>query len=128
MSQKRRVVLVQCPTWAAEKPPLGIPYLLGHLRKHGVDCRAFDFNIELFHEIDTVAVPKSVTAKTAEGLIGRVLAQDVHADDGHDAERRRDPAGRAFPGEGSDGAGAMTPSPGREPWVASRIAALSRTV
>ncbi len=52
MPQRRRVILVQCPTWAAEKPPLGIPYLLAHLRKHGHDCRAFDFNIELFHEID----------------------------------------------------------------------------
>lgn len=43
-----RICLSQCPTWAIEKPPLGIAYLSAYLKSKGYEVDVLDFNIELF--------------------------------------------------------------------------------
>jgi radical SAM superfamily enzyme YgiQ (UPF0313 family) len=44
---KSDIILINCPTWGATQPPLGIAYLCEALRNAGFGVRVFDFNIQL---------------------------------------------------------------------------------
>lgn len=45
------VVLVMCPPWGVNTPPLGIAYLKGYLESYGRTVHAIDFNVEVYHRI-----------------------------------------------------------------------------
>lgn len=47
-----KVVLVFCPSWATEIPPVGISYIGVYLKKHAYDVKSFDFNIEAYFDQD----------------------------------------------------------------------------
>ncbi|MBL7147680.1 MAG: radical SAM protein [Nanoarchaeota archaeon] len=59
-----KICLIQCPTWAMDKPPLGIAYLSAYLKSKGYEVKVFDFNIELF--------------KKEYSKIGKLWEEDAH--------------------------------------------------
>jgi hypothetical protein len=46
------IVLVFCPPWETQVPPLGIAYLCSTLRSHGFNVQALDLNLKLFRAAD----------------------------------------------------------------------------
>jgi len=44
------ILLVICPPWGVDTPPLGIASLATHLNNHGVVGKVLDLNIGLYHE------------------------------------------------------------------------------
>lgn len=48
MSSRTDVVLVMCPGWGVNQPPVGISYLKSFLERHGRAVRCFDFSRELY--------------------------------------------------------------------------------
>ena len=47
--KKQDILLIQCPPWDIEMPPLGIAFLSSFLRKHGYQVSLLDLNIGLFN-------------------------------------------------------------------------------
>lgn len=47
-----RVAMVLCPVWHIKTPPIGLGYLIAYLKKKGHDPIAYDFNIELYHNVN----------------------------------------------------------------------------
>jgi hypothetical protein len=45
------ILLINCPTWGATQPPLGIAYLCESLRNHGFRVKVFDLNIRLLRAL-----------------------------------------------------------------------------
>jgi len=50
ISNKGKIVLIFCPAWTTEIPPVGISYISAYLKKNGYDVKCFDFNIEAFYD------------------------------------------------------------------------------
>lgn len=46
------LLLIQCPPWDTNMPPLGIAYLSSYLRKYGHKTSVFDLNIILYHLVN----------------------------------------------------------------------------
>ena len=42
------LALIICPAWGVVQPPVGISYLKGFLKKHGINARCYDFSLELY--------------------------------------------------------------------------------
>jgi len=45
------ILLIQCPPWDAEMPPLSIAYLSSYLKKYGFSVSVFDLNIDLYSDV-----------------------------------------------------------------------------
>ncbi len=46
---KKDILLVNCPPWGVDSPPLSIAYLESYLDRRGFKTDVIDFNIELYH-------------------------------------------------------------------------------
>ncbi len=46
------ILLLMCPPWQADVPPLGIAYLCTYLRTHGFHASALDLNVKIFRSVD----------------------------------------------------------------------------
>ena len=53
MGSVEPVVLVMCPPWGLDAPPLSIAYLKAYLERSGRTVYAMDFNIEIFDRMDS---------------------------------------------------------------------------
>ncbi|MCX6702915.1 MAG: radical SAM protein, partial [Candidatus Wolfebacteria bacterium] len=53
--EKKDILLVVCPVWGTEAPPLGVAYLYSYLKQKGLSPAAWDINIDMFNDLYTEA-------------------------------------------------------------------------
>ena len=46
------LALVLCPTWTADKPPVGLAVLKAYLARHGIESRIVDFNARFYRRVE----------------------------------------------------------------------------
>ncbi|MBU1031126.1 MAG: radical SAM protein [Nanoarchaeota archaeon] len=49
---KKEIILVNCPPWGVDRPPLGLGTIAQYLENSDIKVKVFDFNIELYKNID----------------------------------------------------------------------------
>jgi len=51
-TKKSDILLVICPVWGTNMPPLGLAYLASYLKSKKIDYKILDLNIDIFNNVD----------------------------------------------------------------------------
>jgi len=52
LTNEKDVILITCPVWGIQMPPLGLAYLATNLKKKGINLKVLDLNIEVYKRVD----------------------------------------------------------------------------
>ena len=52
LGNERDILLIMCPVWGVQMPPLGLAYLATNLKKRGISLDGLDLNIEVYKRVD----------------------------------------------------------------------------
>jgi len=52
LTNEKDIILITCPVWGVQMPPLGLAYLATNLKKKGINLKVLDLNIDVYKRVD----------------------------------------------------------------------------
>ena len=49
---EKDIILITCPVWGVQMPPLGLAYLTTNLKRKGINLKVLDLNIDVYNRVD----------------------------------------------------------------------------